>query len=85
VLEDDHKSFIAAMPKENLDELHFSLGLAIRNAFDNWYPMSTLLSSNNPMYTDEVSDHIIHQLWQRLNQQGIYTTNNILSISNRLN
>ena len=36
VLDNEHKAAIAAMPEEDLWNLHFSLGSAIRNAFGFW-------------------------------------------------
>jgi hypothetical protein len=68
VLDDEHKVAIAAMPQEELINLHFSLGMAIRNAFGFWDSQSPLLNSCEPMHPDDISDQIIHELWQRLNQ-----------------
>jgi len=68
VLDDEHKIAIAAMPQEDLFDLHFSLGFAIRNAFGYWGSKSPLLNSCKPMHSDDISDQIIHELWQRLNQ-----------------
>jgi hypothetical protein len=68
VLDDEHKLVIAAMPKEGLGDLHFSLGLAINNAFGFWDSRSPLLTSSKSMNLDDVSDQIIIELWKRLNQ-----------------
>ena len=68
VLNDEHKVAIAAMPQDELINLHFSLGMAIRNAFGFWDSQSPLLNSNQPTHPDDLSDQIIHELWQRLNQ-----------------
>lgn len=68
VLDDEHKVVIAAMPQDELINLHFSLGLAIRNAFRFWDSNSPLLNSSKPMHPDDLSDQIIRELWQRLNQ-----------------
>ena len=68
VLDDEHKAAIAAMPQEELINLHFSLGMAIRNAFGFWDSNSPLLNSCEPMHPDDISDQIIHELWQRLTQ-----------------
>jgi len=68
VLDDEHKVAIAAMPKEELINLHFSLGLAIRNAFGFWDSKSPLLRACQSMHPDDVSDQIIDELWLRLNQ-----------------
>jgi hypothetical protein len=76
VLDEEHKVAIAAMPQEELTNLHFSLGLAIRNAFEFWDSKSPLLNSSKPMHLDEISDQIIHELWQRLSQTSEYRTLN---------
>ena len=68
VLDPEHKVAIAAMPQEELINLYFSLGMAIRNAFGFWDSQSPLLNSNGPMHPDDVSDQIIHELWQRLTE-----------------
>jgi hypothetical protein len=68
VLDPEHKVAIAAMPQEELINLYFSLGMAIRNAFGFWDSQSPLLNSSEPMHPDDISDQIIHELWQRLNQ-----------------
>lgn len=68
VLDDEHKIAIAAMPQEELNNLHFSLGMAIRNALGFWDSKSPLLNSCKPMHPDDISDQIIHELLKRLNQ-----------------
>jgi hypothetical protein len=68
VLDDEHKVAIAAMPQEELINLHFSLGMAIRNAFGFWDSQSPLLNSCKPSHPEDISDQIIHELWQRLNR-----------------
>ena len=68
VLDPEHKAAIAAMPHEELINLHFSLGMAIRNAFGFWDSQSPLLNSYVPMHPDDISDQIIHELWQRLTE-----------------
>ncbi len=72
VLDDEHKVAIAAMPQEELINLHFSLGSAICNAFGFWDPKGPLLNSCQPMHPEDISDQIIHELWQRLNQTSEY-------------
>ncbi len=72
VLDDEHKVAIAAMPQEELINLHFSLGMAIRNAFGFWDSKSPLLNSCMPMHPEDISDQIIHELWQRLNRKPEY-------------
>lgn len=80
VLDDEHKVAIAAMQEEDLVNLHFSLGSAIRNAFGFWDPGSPLLTSCNAMSPDDVSDQVILELWKRLNQKsGSRSLNNTLT------
>jgi hypothetical protein len=67
VLDEEHKVAIAAMPEEELINLHFSLGLAIRNAFGFWDTKSPLLKACQSMNPEDISDQIIHELWLRLN------------------
>jgi len=68
VLDHEHKIVIAAMTGEDLVNLHYSLGSAIRNAFCFWDPGSPLLTSCNQSSPDVVSDQIIQELWKRINQ-----------------
>jgi hypothetical protein len=70
VLDDEHKIVIATMSEEDLVDLHFSLGVAIRNAFGFWGPGSSLLTSCNTMSPDDVSDQVILELWKKLNQKS---------------
>ena len=69
VLDEEHKIVIAAMPEEDLVNLHFSLGAAIRNAFGFWDPRSPLLSSCGAVNPDDVSDQVILELRKKLNQK----------------
>ena len=78
VLEGEHKIAIAIMRKEDLVDLHFSLGMAIRNAFGLHEPGSKLLAScnnaihlntsYNATHPDDASGVIIQALWIKLNQ-----------------
>jgi hypothetical protein len=80
VLDDEHKIVIAAMQEKDLIDLHFSLGVAIRNAFGFWDPGSPLLTSCNAISPDDVSDQVILELWKRLNQKlGPLTWENTLT------
>ena len=54
------------MAKEDLIKLHFSLGMAIRNAFDLHVPWSKLLASCGVVHPDDASGVIIRALWRRL-------------------
>jgi hypothetical protein len=67
VLEDEHKTVLAIMQEKDLIDLHFSLGMAIRNSFDLHVPWSKLLASCGVAHPDDASGMIIHKLWTRLN------------------
>lgn len=67
VLEDEEKSEIRSMTEDDLIDLHFSLGMAIRNAFDLHVPWSKLLASCGVAHPDDASGMIINKLWTRLN------------------
>jgi hypothetical protein len=75
ILDGEQKLAIAVMQQEDLVDLHFSLGMAIRNAFRLHEQGSKLLAScnNNELYNsvhpDDASGVIILRLWQSLNQQ----------------
>jgi hypothetical protein len=66
VLEDEHKAVLAFMQEEDLIDLQFSLGLAIRNAFDLHVPWSKLLASCAVVHPDDASGLIIQALCRRL-------------------
>jgi hypothetical protein len=78
VLEGEHKIALAIMRKEDLVDLHFSLGMAIRNAFGLHEPGSKLLAScnnaihpnasYNATHPDDASGVIIQALWIKLTQ-----------------
>jgi len=78
VLEGEHKIALAIMRKEDLVDFHFSLGMAIRNAFGLHEPGSKLLAScnnaihpntsYNATHPDDASGVIIQALWIKLNQ-----------------
>lgn len=73
ILTGEQKATIAAMLEDDLINLHFGLGMAIRNAFGLHEQESKLLAScnNNELYNsihpDDASGMIIQELWLRLN------------------
>jgi hypothetical protein len=67
ILDDDQKAVIAAMREDELIDLHFGLGMAIRNAFELYEPGSQLLASCGVTQPDDASGIIIENLWLRLN------------------
>lgn len=66
ILDDEQKLVIAMMSKKDLINLHFSLGMAIRNAFGLHKPESKLMKSCGSIHPDDVSGQIIHGLWKQL-------------------
>jgi len=69
ILDNEHKLVIATMAEDDLIDLHFSLGTAIRNAFDLHAPDSKLLASCGVAHPDDASGVIIKELWNKLTQQ----------------
>ncbi len=67
VLNDEQKAEIAAVAKEDLFELHFTLGLAIRNAFGLHDPDSKLLADTGYQHPDDASGLVIQTLWETEN------------------
>lgn len=68
VLEDEHKATIASLREEDLIDLHFDLGLAIRNSFGLHEPDSKLLDDCGIEHPDDVTGVIIQALWNKLIQ-----------------
>lgn len=65
VLSDADKLAIAAMAEDDLYDLHFTLGLTIRNAWLH-KPESQLLASCGTSHPDDASSTIIGALWRAL-------------------
>jgi hypothetical protein len=68
ILDDEGKTNLAAMREEELINLHFSLGLAIRNSFRLHELDCKLASPWSFVHPDDVSAMIIHELWKKLTQ-----------------
>ena len=68
VLDGEQKIAIATMQEEDLIDLHFSLGMAIRNAFGLHKADSKLLVSCGVIDHDDASWVIIKALWHGLNK-----------------
>jgi hypothetical protein len=66
ILDGEQKATLAAMREEDLIDLHFSLGMAIRNAFRLHEPGSQLLASCGVAQPDDASEVIIRELWKKL-------------------
>ena len=71
VLDDQQKIALATLQEDDLINLHFSLGMAIRNAFELHQVDSKLLAScNTAIHPDDVSGVIIKALWEQLTGFG---------------
>jgi len=68
VLDGEQKITLATMQEEDLIASHFSLGMAIRNAFGLHKADSKLLMSCGVIHPDDVSGVIIKELWHGLNK-----------------
>lgn len=72
-LNDEDKAAIRAMSKSDLIDLHFSLGMHIRNAFGLWQGNEALLRScrgaGGYIHPDDAGMVIIEALWRRLRTQ----------------
>jgi len=68
VLDDEQKIAVKAMWEEDLIASHFSLGMAIRNAFGLHKADSKLLVSCGVIDHDDASWVIIKALWHGLNK-----------------
>ena len=71
VLDDEQKIALATLQEDELINLHFSLGMAIRNAFGLHNSDSRLLAScDTVIHPDDVSGVIIKALWEQLTGAG---------------
>ena len=69
VLDDEQKVLIAIMQEDDLIDLHFSLGMAIRNAFGLYKPQSKLLVSCGVVHLDDASGVLIKKLWMKIKNE----------------
>jgi hypothetical protein len=60
---------IAAMPEDELINLHFGLGQWIRNNLGLWQANSLLLSATGQHAPDDASSAVIRAFWQRLRDE----------------
>jgi hypothetical protein len=68
ILSDSEKLTLANTPEQDLlINLHFSLGLSIRNGFELHRPDNRLVIEYGN--ADDASMQIIHQLWKQLNEK----------------
>lgn len=66
ILNSEQKSNIAAMKEGDLIDLHFSLGLAIRNAFGLHDLGSKLIADCGVVHPDDASGVIVKELWKSI-------------------
>ncbi|WP_235726482.1 DUF6794 domain-containing protein [Methylotuvimicrobium buryatense] len=66
ILSGEEKLMISMMSEDELIDLRFGLGLAVRNAFGLHEPGSKLLSSCGTSHPDDASNVIIKSLWRNL-------------------
>jgi len=66
ILSDEQKNEIAALQEDDLIDLHFGLGLAIRNAFGLHDPDSKLLADCETKHPDDGAGVIVKALWDKL-------------------
>ena len=69
VLDDEQKGLIATMEEDDLIDLYFSLGMAIRNAFWLHKPQSKLLASCDVVHPDDASGVLIKKLWMKIKNE----------------
>jgi len=65
VLSDEDLSKLTAMPQDELIDLHFGLGMYIRNSLQVWYN-EPLRKDAGVDHEDDVSAVIIERLWRKL-------------------
>ena len=66
ILDNEQKSELTSMKEEELFDLHFTLGLAIRNAFKLHQLDSPLHFACATIHPDDASSVILTKLWQVL-------------------
>ena len=71
VMDDEQKIALATLQEDDLINLYFCLGIAIRNVFGLHHVDSKLLAScNTAIHPDDVSGLIIKALWEQLIRAG---------------
>ena len=66
VIDSQHKLFITTMTEDDLIDLHFTLGVTIRNAFGLHDLGSKLLADCGVVHPDDAAGVIINALWNKL-------------------
>lgn len=65
-LKAEDKAHIRAMKKDDLIDLHFSLGMYIRNHLGLWQGNEALLADCGRIHPDDASGVILEALWAEL-------------------
>ena len=67
VLSDEDKQTIRAMPEHEVGaNLHFGLGMWIRNNLGLWHGNEGLVAMSGSLHPDDASSVIVKALWRRL-------------------
>ncbi len=69
ILTTEQKNEIAALQEDELFDLHFTLGLAIRNAFGLHDINSKLLADCGTKHPDDGAGVIVNGLWKELTKE----------------
>jgi len=70
ILSEQDQKKIRMMRREELFQLHFGLGMWIRNKFGLWREGSPLMASLGQCDADEASGILLEALWRDLRQTG---------------
>jgi hypothetical protein len=66
ILTDEQKNEISALREDELFDLHFTLGMAIRNAFGLHDLDSKLLADCGTKHPDDGGMGVVNRLWDKL-------------------
>jgi len=66
ILTDEQKNEISALQEDDLIDLHFGLGMEIRNAFGLHDPNSKLLADCGTKHPDDGAGVIIYYFWNKV-------------------
>jgi len=69
ILTDEQKNEIAALREDELFDLHFTLGLTIRNIFGLHDLGGKLVADCGTPHPDDAAGVIIKELWKKLTQE----------------
>jgi len=68
ILSDEQKNEIRALKEDDLIDLHFGLGMEIRNAFGLHDLDSKLLADCGTKHPDDGAGVIVSELWRKLSE-----------------